>query len=349
MLGKLNVPSIHASKLGEEGLIKIANELVELQNEFELSFDYYFIHKRSFAVVTLFNAVFDAGINDAMKWDWYWTPMRFILIAVLDAVLDDETLKESWRLCLVPGARLPKEKENIQKLLTNVLSQLDSHAVGKRQLEVMRDALLFGIKNPLDMDFGIYSPTALSPNTIGFQFVTAAIAKRQKVGKQRALQITVDQQGQFNGAQKQTFEIQAKIAESFRNDPKGAKEYLEHPFQEGAREDSEILISHFPSEPITISNSKDSIGLQIADTYLWLTNRVLNRQWARRELSPLLDNVFRPGFVDGISIAAMVARWKAFERKLPDIESLTPEQMAITQSLVDRHRERVRALDLSID
>src|SRR2546430_1975779 len=75
---------------------------LNLHENFEFRFDFYFIHKPSFALVTFFNAVFDAGLNDAMKWDWYWTPLRFPLIAELSRILDDGILQESWRLCLVP-------------------------------------------------------------------------------------------------------------------------------------------------------------------------------------------------------------------------------------------------------
>lgn len=41
----------------------------------EFDFDYYFIEKPDYALVLFFDAVFDAGLNEAVKWDVYWTPM----------------------------------------------------------------------------------------------------------------------------------------------------------------------------------------------------------------------------------------------------------------------------------
>lgn len=111
ILRQIGVPALHANQLGDAGLSKIADALVELHDRFEFHFDYYFVHKPSFAIVTFFNAVFDAGINDAMKWDWYWTPARFPLIDTLDDIVDEDILKESWRLCLVPRARIARESD----------------------------------------------------------------------------------------------------------------------------------------------------------------------------------------------------------------------------------------------
>src|SRR6266403_108379 len=64
ILRGIGASSLHANKLGDAGLSKIAGALVNLHENFEFRFDFYFIHKPSFALVTFFNAVFDAGLND---------------------------------------------------------------------------------------------------------------------------------------------------------------------------------------------------------------------------------------------------------------------------------------------
>jgi Protein of unknown function (DUF3800) len=346
ILRKVGAESLHANELREEGLTEIAGELVALQQRLNFRFDYYFIHKPSFAVTTLFNAVFDAGINKAMKWDWYWTPMRFPLVASLDYIVDEEILRESWRLCLIPRDKVKAEGDQISALLSRVLERLEASEIDLRMNEVMRDALLFGIRNPLEMDFGIYSPTALSPNSIGFQFVLTAIARRQKLAGRKALGITVDRQAQFNKAQLRTYDIQSKLATALRASRRDRVRYLAHPFLEGVRGDAAALISHFPEEKVTIAPSEKSVGLQITDAYLWLTNRAMSGRAMPRELGPILEGVFKKGLIDGISIDGMMQRWKAFERKLPSLESLTPAQHAFAQQSVDRHREVIRALNL---
>ena len=77
MLRMLGVNCLHANRLGVGGLTTIAPTLERLQRRFRFRFDYYYIHKPAYALVTLFDAVFDAGINPAVKWDMYWTALRF--------------------------------------------------------------------------------------------------------------------------------------------------------------------------------------------------------------------------------------------------------------------------------
>lgn len=344
--GKTGGQGLHANKLGPAGLRGTADFLVELHERFEFCFDYYYIHKRAFAVVTFFNAVFDAGVNPAMKWDWYWTPLRFPLVGVLGGLLDEDLLRESWRLCLVPRKRLERERERIRALLSTVLEHVQSGDVPERLREILVDALRYGVKNPMKMDFGIYSQKALSPNAVGFQFVLTAIAYRQKVHRQRALGITVDRQTQFNGAQLKTYEIQSKMAAALRGNGVDRVRYLAHPFLAGVREDTQTLIDHFPQEHLKIEESGKSFGLQITDTYLWLLNRYIRSGEIVPGFEPILESVLTGGMIDGISMPAMANRWRAFEGQLPAFVDVTAEQRAAAQKMIDEHRQKVESLNL---
>lgn len=343
---KVGEDALHANKLGAARLVGAAGLLAELHDRFEFCFDYYYIHKLAFAVVTFFNAVFDAGINPAMKWDWYWTPLRFPLVGVLDNLLDEDLLRESWRLCLVPRNRLEKEHENIRALLTAVLERVQRDEVPERLREILIDALRYGVKNPAEMDFGIYSQTALSPNSVGFQFVLTAIAYRQKIHGQPALSITVDRQTQFNGAQLKTYEIQSKMAAALRGNGVDKVRYLAHPFLAGVREDTQTLIDHFPQEQLKIEESGRSFGLQITDTYLWLLNRFIKTGEVVPGFEPILKSVLMCGMIDGISMPAMANRWRAFEDQLPAFADVNAEQRAAAQKMLDEHRQKVETLNL---
>jgi hypothetical protein len=344
--GKTGEQGLHASRLGMARLMNIADLLVQLHERFEFRFDYYYIHKPSLAIVTFFNAVFDAGVNPAVKWDWYWTPLRFLLIGVLDSLLDEGLLRESWRLCLVPRARLERERGNIGALLAAVLERAEHREVPERLREVLVDALRYGVKNPSEMDFGIYSQTALSPNSIGFQFVLTAIAYRQKIHRQKVLGITVDRQRQFNGAQVNTYEIQSKMSAALRGNGDDRVRYLAHPFMAGVREDAETLIAHFPEKQLRIEESGRSFGLQITDTYLWLLSRYIKTGGVVPGFEPILESILATGMIDGISMTAMQERWRAFERGLPALTDVTEEQRAATQKLIDEHRLRVEEMKL---
>ena len=67
MTGRLGVNSLHANEMGVGVLAKIEAVLHSLQTKFRFGFDYYYIDKPVHAVVVLFNA----GTNDAVKWDLY--------------------------------------------------------------------------------------------------------------------------------------------------------------------------------------------------------------------------------------------------------------------------------------
>lgn len=347
MLKKASVPTLHANELKFDGLRPIASDLLALYESLHLGFDFYFIEKRAYALVAFFNAVFDQSVNEAVPLTWYWTPLRFALIGLLHNLLDDLLLREAWSLCLVSRRNTAKEEGRIVELLKQCLVRLDGYEMQARPREIIRDALLFGIRHPLSLDFGAYSQKAFSPNAVGFQFVLSGIARRSKLSGRPASKILVDRQSQFNTAQLEAYSIQSKSAEWFRNNPEDRKAYAVHPFFVGAQDDLETLISHFPREKATISNSKDSIGLQIADILLWMTNRAIREDAdVPSELRKLSFLLLTTGFKNGISLPLMMRRWQTFERDLPAYSSLTAEQKAFSKTLEAEHRRRVGDLKL---
>jgi hypothetical protein len=176
---------IHANELGMEGLRTIAPQLVEIQNRMKFDFDYYFIDKTTFALVTFFDAVFDAGLNDAVKWDTYWTPMRFLVIHKLSGLFDESLLRESWRLCTEKN--IGRCESDIISLLSEVKRRAKSSTLDARAKEVIVDALNFGIAKPLTLDFGFPDQKLISPNAVGFQFVVSCIARRVRKKKRKRL------------------------------------------------------------------------------------------------------------------------------------------------------------------
>jgi hypothetical protein len=347
MLTKISQPTLHANELKFEGLRPVATDLLSLHERLRLGFDFFFIEKRAYALVSFFNAVFDQGVNHAVPLVWYWTPLRFALIALLHNLLDEPMLREAWDLCVLPHKSKEKAEGRIVELLKRCLARLDGSKMQAKPRDIIRDAFLFGIRNPLSLDFGAYSQKAFSPNAVGFQLVLSGIARRSKLTGCSASKIIVDRQNQFNSAQLDAYSIQSKKAEWFRENPEDRKEYCAHPFFIGAQDDLETLISHFPQERVSVSDSRDSIGLQLADTFLWLTNRAIREDATvppeLRELSFLL---LTTGLKDGISLPLMIKRWEAFERRLPAFSSLTAEQKAFSKALEEEHRSKIKDMKL---
>jgi hypothetical protein len=347
ILEKVSRPTLHASKLKFDGLRPIANDLLALHRGFRLGFDVYFIEKRAYALVAFFNAVFDPEVNEAIPGLCYWTPVRFTLIALLHNLLDNSILREAWELCLVPRSSRAKQESRIVELLRRCLALLEASEMQAEPREVIRNALLFGIHHPLALDFGAYSQKAFSPNAIGFQFVLLGIARRLQLSGRSASKIVVDRQSQFNASQREAFSLQSKKAEWFRNNPEDRKQHSQHPFFVGVQDDVDTLISHFPEQETIVCDSKDSVGLQITDTFLWLVNRAIREDAnVPPELRPLTLVLLTTGLKNGISLPLMMNRWREFERNLPAFSSLTAEQKALGDALKEEHMRKVRDMKL---
>lgn len=348
ILKEIGQPQIHANELGFGGLVKIADHLIELQEKMEFDFDYYFIEKPDYALVLFFDAVFDAGLNEAVKWDVYWTPMRYLIIHKLSILFDENLLRESWRLCI--EKRIERYADDIVNLLSEVRDRVAQSGLDARSVEIIVDAMNYGITNPLDLDFGHPDQKMVSPNAVGFQFVVSCIARRvRKKRRKIANSIIVDRQNQFNNAQIGTHYNLSRISEGIRKAPQQEKDiYLNHPLF-STLEKSEILNEGLSDKELTISKSSDSIGLQIVDVYLWIANKIVSGQELPHELWNLWSMFVDRSTIDGISLDGMAARFKAFERKLPKLEELTDEQKKVAAKSVEAHRKKVQALGTDDD
>lgn len=334
---------IHANVLGIERLRKIVPELLSIQDKMKFDFDYYFIDKTAYALVVFFDAVFDAGLNEAVKWDVYWTPMRYLMIHKLSALFDEDLLKESWRLCTIK--KIEKHEDDIVRLLSEVKKRAEVEPLDERSRELIVDALNFGISRPLSLDFGFPDQKLISPNAVGFQFVVSSIARRtRKKGRKKVSSIVVDRQTQFNKAQIGTHYNLSRIAEGIKSAPhKDKNSYLKHPLYVGFTED-EITHKGLTDRELTIKKSAESIGLQIVDVYLWVANRILSRAELPYDLLYLWSQFGKRSLIDGISFEGMAHRFSQFEKMLPQFEELTDRQREMARASIEAHREKVRSL-----
>lgn len=342
---KVGSELVHANELGVGGLTAISAELFQIQRKMGLDFDYFFVEKTAYALVSFFEAVFDAGLNKAVPWQTYWTPMRYLMIHKLAQLFDDELLRASWALCTATNVQ--QHADDIVLLLNEVKRRAVDSALDARTIEIIVDALNFGIAHPLVLDFGASNPLLVSPNAIGFQFVVSAIARRvRRKGRKVAASIVIDQQAQFNRVQIETHQFLRRFAEGFRMAPERDRQwYISHPMFV-TLDKADVVHAGLPSTPITVSKSVSSIGLQIVDVYLWLANRVLDGALLSPELVQLWNLFAKRSIVDGISFEGMARRFSAFEQMLPEYSELTSVQLVAARANVDEHRRRVATLDI---
>jgi hypothetical protein len=91
-----HVERLHAAELGLSGLVAIADDLVKIQRKYQPRFDIYRVAKPDHALSCFFDQVFDQGMNPAVTWTGYWTPMRYVLLLKIAYLFDEETLKLAW-------------------------------------------------------------------------------------------------------------------------------------------------------------------------------------------------------------------------------------------------------------
>lgn len=316
------VQSLHANELGNVGLTPLVEKLVSLQRRLDFRFDLYRVAKTDHAIICFFDQVFDHGNNPAITWSGYWTPIRYVLLLKLAALFDEDLAKRAW------DARIEIDDAKAEASLVAVCKDLRSRVeeipdIRSRQL--ISDVLTWAEKNPSEIHYNTKSKKdrlQVMPNVIGFQSVMHGIASRLKKQRKKAAAIIVDQQSQFNKAQKSL----SQYFEEFGGISAVSGTGL-----------PAIDFSGMPKTPISFSSSASSAGLELVDIHLWVLKRVMEK----KELAPELYSLIKPhihrGRTDEISLNALSARWKRWFDELP---APTEEQIAIGNELIAADEER---------
>jgi len=319
---KLNVERLHASELGNGRLISIVKDVNELKKCYDLRFDIYRVAKVDHALICFFDQVFDQGMNPAVPWTSYWTPLRYVLLLKLASLFDEELLKLAW------SARINIKTEEANIILVEICNTLLVRVdtlPDERSREIITDSLTWAIANPNEIDYNIKSKKDLlqiTPNLIGFQSVMHGIASRLVKNGKSASKIVVDQQSQFNKAQKWLSEFYANGRDM--------------PIINGAGL-PKIDFSGMPETPISCTSGKESVGLELVDIYLWVFKRHMDKKVLAPELYSLIKGQLNRGHTDEISINAIASRWSKWFQELPDP---TDEQIKKGREILKKDEER---------
>ena len=316
MLRKLGVTCLHANELGLSRLSEIAPALIRLQKRFDFSFDYWYMHKPTYALSILFEAIFDHERNRALKWDKDRAPLALPVFLSLSRLCDEELLKKAWTL---------RNARDIDRRITEVAALLrvlwersrasDMDGGTKRLFDA---ALSFGIWSPHELDFGSSYKNLHAPNVRGFQFVLAAIARRLREAKRKdALSIKADRQSEFNTEQGGMHDMAKQLSDDLAAASENERRrYLAQPFFEGTV-DEDVLGTGMPRREIEFVASESSIGLQLVDIYLWIMRRARSGKEVLGELENFGRLVGKRTCVESVSPEGIGAKWTALQKKLP--------------------------------
>lgn len=312
---RVGVPRLHAAELGNAGLVPLTNDLLKLQKRLDLRFDLYRVAKPDHAIISFFDQVFDVGLNPAVTWTGYWTPLRYVLLLKLATLFDEDLARLVWE------ARLERDDAHCHQIVTSVCNNLlvrIEHLPDARSRQLIGDTLSWAAKNPGELSYnskGKAEQLSVMPNMIGFQSVMIGIAKRLLKAKRNASRIVVDQQSQFNKSQKTLAQYYAAASSvQFANGP-GLPE---------------ISFKGAPDIPIEISSGTVSSGLELVDIYLWVFKRLLEEKDVAPELVMLAKTQFHRGRTDEISLRALASRWEKWFEQLPEP---TGEQMVKAEEI----------------
>lgn len=336
MRRKLGVTRIHAKDLGNEKLLHIASAMLNLQRKLGLRFDFYKVRKADHAVICFFDQVFDSGMNQAVRWSNYWSPMRYALLLTLATIFDEELAKAAWE------ARIEGNDAKAEQQLVAVCEELLSRLNEIENLQArdrISDALTWAVKNPDAISYNASNSHLpkrekksvvhqISPNIIGFQFVMKGIANRLAAGKVEASRIVVDQQSEFNKAQQ-------TLAEYFR-----AAADIEFP---SMGEMPTFNFDSMPSTPIEFRSGDDSVGLELVDVLLWVHRRLDEEKPLARELLPLIQFNLHKGMTDEVSLTGIESRWAPILARSANLHELAPEVLAAARIQAEQETARIAA------
>jgi hypothetical protein len=310
----LDVERLHASELRDEKLIKIIPVIRQLAFDYDIAFDFYTVDKPDYAIIQFFDQTFDQGINPALSWSSYWTPLRYVLLLKLAHLFDRDMAKEAWKARITTNDRIAqKHLINVcKKVLSNVQKLPDA-----RSRELIGDGMRWVISNSSKINYNINSKKdslQISPNLIGFQSVLQGIASRLKSSNAEAKALIVDQQSQFNNAQRFIYD--------FYKNQKGV-------YPLGALGMPVMDLRAMPEIPMACVSGTESAGLELVDLYLWILKRLSENKFVSPQLEQLLNDQYSRSLFDDISLKSIENRWSHyFDNELPQLEEMSAESLA---------------------
>lgn len=322
----LGVDRLHANELGVARLTEIARPLTKFCREKDVRFSLYKVVKPDHAIISFFDQVFDSGINKAISWQHYWTPLRYALLFKVVHLFDRATAQKAW------AARQERNPAKSAQLLIEICSTLLArvHTLpDQRSQDLVSGGLKWAAANAFEIDFGSGNKDTvlqISPNLVGFQQVLQSIADQATRQSRKVRSITVDRQTQFNKAQLELSDIYQKmrghVGDMGPDMPK-------------------IDMSNMPEVSPIFRPGDESAGLELVDVTLWIAKRWAEDKSISPELAELFNAQARRGRTDEVSFAGLDRRWRHLTA-LPMPDGPMPVEL---EEVLRRHElERLDAL-----
>lgn len=256
-----NTKFIHTKKLSTKTITRLLPNLLKMKEDFNLSFKLYRINKLDHVVIMFFDKVFDYGLNPGFTYNGYWTYLRYIFVLELFDLFDERDIEKAWR------AHVSLDNEASDILLKDVCQSIKSKTIrvkNNRIKTLIRRALTSVINNPRSIRYNSSDKNSLnqwSPNIINFQSVLHGVQESTVTSGIQPKKIIVDQQFEFNNSQQWLHDF-------YKSLKKGGATINTGYLPEGD-------YTNMPDISLDFLSSKNCIGLQVVDMYLWIHRRYL--------------------------------------------------------------------------
>jgi hypothetical protein len=282
------------------------------------------VTKPDHSIICFFDQVFDSGMNKAVPWHHYFTPLRYILVFKVAYLFDEALAKDAWK------ARRERNTARAAQMLTklchDLLARVD-RLPDARSRELISGALGWAAQNPHEISYGVGnydSALQISPNLIGFQQVLQTIALQSSARGRVVRRITVDRQTEFNGAQGELADWYRKLRGHTTSMGPGMPTFD---------------YSHMPEVPPTFTPGDASAGLELVDITLWIAKRLQEDKPISKELVELFWAQAKRGTTDEVSLAGMDKRWRHLI-DLPEPQKPLPAELQAHFDEAEEQRKR---------
>ncbi|KVL03719.1 hypothetical protein WJ45_00635 [Burkholderia ubonensis] len=190
------------------------------------------------------------------------------------------------------------------------------------------DALAWVDANPGEISYNVSSKKDIlqvTPNVVGFQSVVHGIASRLRNIKTRASRVIVDQQSQFNRAQRTLADFY-RSSRGFKASMGPGLPIVDH--------------THVPDVPLEFLTSTKSCGLELVDVHLWVFKRAMEGADLPPKVGALVRAHMHRSKTDEISINAIACRWSKWFNEISEIEEMSPENIERAKQIIKIDEER---------
>lgn len=327
---KIDVKVLHSNELGIRKIEEVALDLLKIFKKADGRVFLARVVKIDLAATKLFDTIFDSGENLSVAWHIYNSkPLRLLLVIKVASLLNKQILKEFW------GSLMDKNQsrayDKFKKVLHEILVQAES-LPDKRSREIVKEAVVWAINNPeaihLHINARIHKYGHL-PNIAIFPQLLNGIDLVSQKWNRPVREIIHDRQSQFG----HTLTTWHNIVSNAKPETIKLLGGEEHTLRK-------VFGSKF-----TMSNSDESVGIQLIDTILWLFKKIQSNEGIPNNCSKLMNHVCRKGMYGEISLKGIYSYVADFFDKL-EKEPISDDQLVKAQELLDfaecRRKEKMR-------